>query len=95
MKITEVVTKKSGDIKLVALRHSGLQILVLFSSSSGYETLGKCFLNKEIEEIHHLKLTEIQGKMLCQRLYSHGTGQIFGLVKKFVRSVVLFTWNPR
>lgn len=73
MKITEVVTKKSGDIKLVALRYSGLQILVLFSSSSGYETLGKCFLNKEIEEIHHLKLTEIQGK----RLYSHGTGQIF------------------
>ena len=77
MKITEVVTKKSGDIKLVALRYSGLQILVLFSSSSGYETLGKCFLNKEIEEIHHLKLTEIQGKMLCVRLRSHGTGQIF------------------
>lgn len=77
MKITEVVTKKSGDIKLVALRYSGLQILVLFSSSSGYETLGKCFLNKEIEEIHHLKLTEIQGKMLCLRLYSHGTSQIF------------------
>lgn len=77
MKITEVVTKKSGDIKMVALRYSGLQILVLFSSSSGYETLGKCFLNKEIEEIHHLKLTEIQGKMLCLRLYSHGTSQIF------------------
>ena len=71
MKITEVVTKKSGDMKLVALRYSGFQILVLFSSSSGYETLGKCFLNKEIEEIHHLKLTEIQGKMLCVRLYSH------------------------
>lgn len=95
MKITEVVTKKSGDIKLVALCYSGLQILVLFSSSSGYETLGKCFLNKEIEEIHHLKLTEIQGKMLCLRLYSHGTGQIFDWSKKFVQSVVLFTWNPR
>lgn len=81
MKITEVVTKKSGDVKLVALRYSGFQILVLFSSSSGYETLGKCFLNKEIEEIDHLKLTEIQGKMLCLRLCSHGTGQIFNLSK--------------
>lgn len=81
MKVTEVVTKKSGDIKLVALCYNGFQILVLFSSSSGYETLGKCFLNKEIEEIHHLKLTEIQGKMLCLRLRSHGTGQIFNLSK--------------
>ena len=32
-----------------------------FSSSAGYETLGKCFLEGKIEEISHLKLTEIQG----------------------------------
>lgn len=81
MKITEVVSKKSGDIKMVALRYSGFQILVLFSSSTGYDTLGKCFLNEKIEEIHHLKLIEIQGKMSCLRLCSHSTGQIFDLSK--------------
>lgn len=60
-RVIEVLSKKSGDTKLEPLRFSGLQLLMKFSSSAGYETLGKCFLEGKIEEISHLKLTEIQG----------------------------------
>ena len=56
-----MLSKKSGDAKLEPLRCSGLQLLMKFSSTAGYEALGKCFLDGEINEISHLKLTEIQG----------------------------------
>lgn len=62
--VTDALSKKSGDTKLEALRFSGLQLLMKFSSPAGYEALGKCFLDGKIEEISHLKLTEIQGKLL-------------------------------
>ena len=61
MKVTEVLSKKSGDAKLEALRCSGLQLLMKFSSPAGYEALGKSFLDGKIEEIGYLKLIEIQG----------------------------------
>ena len=61
MKVTEMLSKKSGGAKLEPLRCSGLQLLIRFSSSAGYEALGKCFLDGKIEEISHLKLIEIQG----------------------------------
>lgn len=60
-RVLEALSKKSGDTKLEPLRYSGLQLLMKFSSSAGYETLGKCFLEGKIEEISNLKLTEIQG----------------------------------
>lgn len=62
-KVIEALSKKSGDTKLEPLRSSGLQLLMKFSSSAGYEALGKCFLDGKIEEISHLKLTEIQGML--------------------------------
>lgn len=64
MKIKETLSKKSGDAKLEPLRCSGLQLLMKFSSTAGYETLGKCFLDGEINEISHLKLVEIQAVSL-------------------------------
>lgn len=60
-RVLEALSKKSGDTKLEPLRYSGLQLLMKFSSSAGYEALGKCFLDGKIEEISNLKLTEIQG----------------------------------
>ena len=63
-KITETLSRKSGDAKLEPLRYNGLQLLMKFSSPAGYEALGKCFLEGKIEEISHLKLTEIQGRLL-------------------------------
>lgn len=62
-RVIEALSKKSGDTKLEPLRFSGLQLLMKFSSSAGYEALGKCFLEGKIEEISHLKLTEIQGML--------------------------------
>ena len=63
-RVIEALSKKSGDTKIEPLRFSGLQLLMKFSSSSSYEALGKCFLDGKIEEISHLKLTEIQGMFL-------------------------------
>ena len=60
-RVIEALSKKSGDTKLEPLRFSGLQLLMKFSSPAGYEALGKCFLDGKIEDISHLKLTEIQG----------------------------------
>ena len=60
-RVTDALSKKSGDTKLEPLRCSGLQLLMKFSSPAAYEALGKCFLEGKIEEIAHLKLTEIQG----------------------------------
>lgn len=63
-RVIEALSKKSGDTKLEPLRFSGLQLLMKFSSSASYEALGKSFLEGKIEEISHLKLTEIQGMFL-------------------------------
>ena len=62
-KIIESLTKISGDPKLEPLRSSGLQLLIKFSLAAGYETLGKCFLDGRVEEVSHLKLVEIQGRL--------------------------------
>lgn len=63
-KITETLSRKSDNAKLEPLRFNSLQLLMKFSSPAGYEALGKCFLEGKIEEISHLKLTEIQGRLL-------------------------------
>ena len=63
-KVTDVLSKKSGDTKLEPLRYSGLQLLMKCSSSAGYEALGKSFLEGKIEAISHLKLIEIQGMLI-------------------------------
>ena len=77
MKVTETLSKKSGDAKLEPLRCSGLQLLMKFSSSAGYKALGECFLDGKIEEISHLKLVEIQG--MQGSLHVHVTKQDFFL----------------
>ena len=77
-KVTQAISKKSGDDKLEPLRCSGLQLLMKFSSAATYDNLGKCFLDGKIEEISHLKLTEIQGmlsdmtyKIDCQIMFDY------------------------
>lgn len=63
-KVRQVLSQKSGDDNLEPLRHSALQLLIKFSSTATYDKLGQCFLEGKIEEISHLKLTEIQAVSL-------------------------------
>ena len=63
-KITELLSSSSGDKKLEALRASGQQVLMKFSSAKCYETLGKCFLEGKLDAFAGFKLVELQCR--CQ-----------------------------
>lgn len=61
-KVMELLTNRSGDKQLAVLRSQRHQLLVKFSSTQFYETLGKCFLDGKLEAVGAFKLVELQGE---------------------------------
>ncbi|XP_032234594.2 uncharacterized protein LOC5509774 [Nematostella vectensis] len=63
-KITQAVSKLSGDNKAEAIRKNGLEVILKMHSLEQYEALGKAFTDGKIDDLSGLKLSEIQAIMI-------------------------------